>query len=830
MSKTNAAFATLIDKLLNQELSETWTQAIIRRLLYSQAKDQFSATDLDLYMSAAFTLRDRLMKQWLRTQQEYYDQHAKRIYYLSMEFLMGRTLGNALINLDLYEEFRDSLGEIGLKLENLRDQEPDAALGNGGLGRLAACFLDSMATLRLPAYGYGLRYEFGMFHQLIQNGFQVEAPDNWLRYGNPWEIERPEVIYPITFFGQVNQYRDYQGNLISRWQETDLVMAMAYDTPIPGYDNLAVNTLRLWSSKAARELDLQEFNQGDYLRAVHKKSISETISKVLYPNDHTSQGRELRLMQEYLFVSATLQDIVRRFEKEASDYLRFPDKVAIQLNDTHPAIAIAELMRILVDQKELSWEKAWEITQNTCAYTNHTVMPEALECWSVELMNHVLPRHLQIIYEINRRFLDQVWVTYPGDHDKQNRVSLIAEDGEKRVRMAHLAIVGSHSVNGVSELHSKILKDRIFKDFYELKPDKFNNKTNGITQRRWLKLANPRLCSLIEKEIGTAYTTDLYALRKLIPLADQAPFRTAWAEVKQQNKADFTAWAAKHLGVVINPDTLFDFQVKRLHEYKRQLLNILYVVYLYRRLREDIHEQILPRTVFFGGKAAPGYATAKLMIKLVNSIANLINRDPKSRDILSVFFLPNYSVSMAQKIFPAAELSQQISTAGMEASGTGNMKFALNGALTIGTLDGANIEMLEEVGSENIFIFGKTAREIDSLRQDGYNSRDLLDQDPELDEILGMISQGTFNPDQPDLFKPLVDILLSGNDPFFVLADFRAYLACQQQVEMTYRQPDLWNRMAILNVANMGKFSSDRTIAEYNRDIWKATPISWGEA
>ena len=827
MPKTNATFSELIHKLLNQELSETWTQAIVRRLLYSQAKDQFSATELDHYMSAAFTLRDRLMKQWLRTQQEFYKQKAKRIYYLSMEFLMGRTLGNALINLDLYEEFKDSLAEIGLELESLREQEPDAALGNGGLGRLAACFLDSMATLRLPAYGYGLRYEFGMFHQLIQNGFQVEAPDNWLRYGNPWEIERPEVIYPVTFFGQVRQYRDFQGRLITRWQDSDMIMAMAYDTPIPGYDNLTVNTLRLWSSKAARELDLEEFNQGDYLRAVHKKSVSENISKVLYPNDHTSQGRELRLMQEYLFVSATLQDIIRRFEKEASDYLSFPDKVAIQLNDTHPAIAIAELMRILVDVKDISWEEAWEITQATCAYTNHTVMPEALECWSVDLMNHVLPRHLQIIYEINRRFLDQVWVTCPGDHERQKRVSLIAEDGEKRVRMAHLAIIGSHSVNGVSALHSQILKDRIFRDFNELQPNKFNNKTNGITQRRWLKLSNPRLCRLIERHIGSEYAVDLSALRKLIPLADQEPFREEWAEVKTRNKADFAAWTAKHLHMVINPNTMFDFQVKRLHEYKRQLLNVLHIIYHYRKLREGQYDKVQPRTVFFGGKAAPGYGTAKLIIKLINCVAHLVNRDPKSRDCLNVVFLPNYSVSMAQEIFPAAELSQQISTAGMEASGTGNMKFSLNGALTIGTLDGANIEIMEEVGKENIFIFGKTAQEIETLRQNGYNSREILAKDPELGEIIDMIDQGTFNPEQPELFKPLVDILTNGNDPFFVLADFRDYIACQRRVDETYRRPESWNRMSILNVANMGKFSSDRTISEYNRDIWKTSPISW---
>ena len=829
MPKTNANFATLVEKLLSQDLCETWTQAIVRRLLYTQAKDQFSATDLDHYMSAAMTLRDRLMKQWLRTQQEYYEQNAKRIYYLSMEFLMGRTLGNALINLDLYAEFRDSLAEIGLNLEHLRDQEPDAALGNGGLGRLAACFLDSMATLRLPAYGYGLRYEFGMFHQVIQNGYQVEAPDNWLRYGNPWEIERPEVLYPVSFYGVVNQFRDYQGKLVTRWQESDLIMAMAYDTPIPGYDNLTVNTLRLWSSKAARELDLAEFNQGDYLRAVHKKSVSENISKVLYPNDHTSQGRELRLMQEYLFVSATLQDIVRRFEKEASHYDSFPDKVAIQLNDTHPAIAIAELMRILIDQKDLSWEKAWDITQATCAYTNHTVMPEALECWNVDLMNHVLPRHLQIIYEINRRFLDRVWVTCPGDHEKQQRVSLIAEDGEKRVRMAHLAIVGSHSLNGVSALHSTILKEKIFKDFYDLDPEKFNNKTNGITQRRWLKLANPRLSGLIEKVIGNEYATDLFALEKLRALADDTGFHDKWAEVKRQNKDEFSTWVAKQLNVAVNSHSLFDFQVKRLHEYKRQLLNILHVIYLYRRLRENEIDTVLPRTVFFGGKAAPGYATAKLVIKLINSISHLINNDPKSRECLQVVFLPNYSVSMAQEIFPAAELSQQISTAGMEASGTGNMKFALNGALTIGTLDGANIEMLEEVGQDNMFIFGKTAQEIETLRQNGYNSREILAGDPELQEIINMIDRGTFNPDQPDLFKPLIDILIQGNDPFFVLADFRDYISCQKKVDDHYKDPAKWNRMSILNVANMGKFSSDRTIAEYNRDIWKASPISWSE-
>lgn len=816
-----------IEKSCMQEKNEEpFVNTFVKRLLFTLAKDKYSATERDFFLSAAYAVKDYLVARWSKTQQEYYHQDAKRVYYMSMEFLTGRALGNNLINLGIYDKCRRSLEEAGLELEDLMEYEPDAGLGNGGLGRLAACFLDSMATLELPGYGYGMRYEYGIFHQDLKDGFQVEKPDNWLRYQNPWEILRPEFLYPVKFYGEVQQHFHPNGDFHYKWVNAESAMAMAYDTPIPGYGNDTVNTFRLWSAKASRDFDLQFFNRGDYMQAVEHKSEAETITKVLYPEDSTMQGKELRLKQEYFFVSATLQDILRRYDKMHDSIDQFPEKVAIQLNDTHPALGVVELMRILVDERRVPWEKAWDITTKVFAYTNHTILPEALERWKVSLVRDLLPRHLQIIYEINRRFLDMVWIHNPGDHDRLRRMSLIEEGPERQVRMGNLCIVGSHSVNGVSELHTEIVKKRIFRDFYELTPEKFNSKTNGITQRRWLVLANRRLADLITAYIGDDYVTDLYQLKKLIPLADDPEFRQKWQQVKQENKRDFAAWVQKHRGETINPNSLFDFQVKRMHEYKRQLLNVLHVVYLYLKLHQRQYEDVVPRTVFFAGKAAPGYVMAKLIIKLITSVGHLVNNDPLTREKLKLVFLPNYSVSLAQRIFPASELSEQISTAGTEASGTGNMKFALNGALTIGTLDGANVEIRQEVGEENIFIFGMEAHEVDDLKAKGYNPLDYYNANADLKNVIDMIATGLFCPEQPDLFRPITDSLLYQGDQYCLLADFASYIACQQKVAETYKDREKWTKMSILNVANMGKFSTDRTIKQYAEEIWNVTPVT----
>lgn len=801
-------------------------ESFANHLLYTLVKDQYSATDLDLYNSLVFTIKDQLIERWIRTQQTYYDADVKRVYYLSLEFLMGRKLGNSLINLQLLDECFQAFHELGYNLEALEEMEWDAGLGNGGLGRLAACFLDSMATMELPAYGYGIRYEYGIFHQHIHEGYQVETPDNWLRYGNPWEIVRPERLYPVKFYGRVLQYYDKHGIFRNEWIETQDVMAMAYDTPIPGYANNTVNNLRLWAAKSTREFDLEYFNHGDYIRAVEDKHRTETISKVLYPNDKVYAGKELRLKQQYFFVSATLQDVIHRYRKTHTDFDEFPDKVAIQLNDTHPAIAIPELMRILVDLYELSWEKAWNLTTRTFGYTNHTILPEALEKWSVSLMERVLPRHLQIIYEINRRFLEEVSTRFPGDLDRIRRMSLIEEGNDKKVRMAHLAIVGSHSVNGVAELHTHILKTDLFKDFFEMYPQRFHNKTNGITQRRWLRKCNPRLSELISRHIGETWITDLSQLKKLIPFARDKTFREAWRGVKRANKEQLASYIAKTMGIEVNVESMFDCQIKRIHEYKRQLLNILHVIYLYNQIKENPKGFFVPRTILFAGKAAPGYFLAKLIIKLINSVAHRINKDPDLGENLRVLFLPNYGVSLAEKIIPAADLSEQISTAGTEASGTGNMKLALNGALTIGTLDGANIEIKNEVGEENIFIFGMTAEEVLNKKRSGYNPQEYYERIPELKKILDMVAGGYFSPSNPELFKPIIDSLLYQGDPYMLLADFESYRQCQQRVSQSYLDPEAWSQKSILNVANMGKFSSDRTIAEYAREIWNVKPVS----
>ncbi len=801
-------------------------ESFINHLEYSLAKDEYTCTDNDCYASMAYLTRDRLIERWIETQQTYYNQDIKRVYYLSLEYLIGRTLGNSLMNLGLFDTGNDAMKDLGYSLEELRENEWDAGLGNGGLGRLAACFIDSLSTLEIPAVGYGIRYEYGIFFQNIVNGYQMESPDNWLRYGNFWEFPRPEFLYRIKFYGRVNQYTDSDGKLKSEWVNAEEVMAMAYDTPIPGYRNNTVNNLRLWSAKSTREFNLDYFNDGDYNKAVLERSISENITRVLYPKDNVYEGKELRLKQQYLFVSATLQDIIRRYKKTHTTFDAFPDKVAIQLNDTHPAIAISDLMRILLDEEGLGWEYAWDITTRTFGYTNHTVLPEALEKWSVSLLGNLLPRHLQIIYEINHQFLEYVTKRFPGNHDMLGKVSIIEEGGgDKKVRMANLAIVGSHSVNGVAALHTDILKSRVFQEFHAIWPDKINNKTNGITQRRWLKLCNRELSGLISKKIGEKWVVDLYELKKIIPLATDTSFQKEWADIKKSNKEALAVYIKSHNGITVNPDSMFDIQVKRIHEYKRQLLNVFHVITLYKRIKEQKDLIQVPRTVIFAGKAAPGYYMAKLIIKLINAVGEVVNRDTDIRDMLKVIFLRNYAVSNAEKIIPAADLSQQISTAGTEASGTGNMKFALNGALTIGTLDGANVEMLEEIGKDNFFIFGMNADEVVNLKNSGYNPVKYYNDNKELKEVIDMISSGYFSPDNPGLFRPLTDSLLYQGDTYMLLADYSSYIKCQEEVGRTFRNREEWTRKSILNSANTGKFSADRTILEYARDIWGVKPV-----
>lgn len=805
-----------IKKTFSKDLKELFNH----HLHYTLAKDKYSATKKDLYLALAYAVREVLAEGWLNTQQSYYINDAKRVYYVSMEFLMGRTLGNALINLGLMDEWQSALDKMGIPLSDLLEGEWDAALGNGGLGRLAACFLDSMATMSLPAYGYGIRYEYGMFLQKIVDSCQSESPDNWLRYNNPWEFPRQEHLHKIQYQGRVTEYHDAHGHKRYAWVDTHDVMALAYDVPIPGYGNDAVNTLRLWSAKSTRDFELESFNRGDYVGAVESKMRTENISKVLYPADHILGGRELRLRQEYFLAASTVKDIFYRFAKKHEDLNLLPEKVAIQLNDTHPTLAIPELLRILLDEKMLDWDTAWNIASTTFAYTNHTVMSEALEKWPVAMMEYVLPRHLQIIFEINHRFLKEISKRFPGDAARLKRMSIIGEDGEKTVRMAHLAIVGSHSVNGVSALHSEIIKDDLFHDFFELWPERFNNKTNGITQRRWLKHANPKLSELISSKIGDSWVTRLDDLKKLRALADDRGFQEKWMQVKLANKKALAKYVYQHNQIVLSPESMFDCQTKRIHEYKRQLLNVLHVITLYNRIKANPTLEMAPRSVIFSGKAAPSYSTAKLIIRLINSVGALINKDPDVKDRLKVVFLANYSVSLAELILPAADLSEQISTAGTEASGTGNMKYSLNGALTIGTLDGANIEMMEEVGKDNFFIFGLTAQQVNELKAKGYRSRDHYEQHKELKQAIDSIANGVFSNGDQGVFRPLVDNLL-GLDHFLLLADYAAYIKCQEEVGKLYLKPQAWARQSILNSAGMGKFSSDRTIAEYAKDIWK---------
>jgi starch phosphorylase len=801
---------------------EAFKRAFLDNLLYVQGKFPALASQNDYYQALAHAVRDRLLQRWISTAAAYTRQGSRTVAYFSAEFLMGPHLGNNLINLGIYAQVRDAVSELGLDFDTLLRQEDEPGLGNGGLGRLAACFIDSMATLEIPSLGYGIRYEFGIFHQEIVDGWQTERTDKWLRFGNPWEILRPEWAVEVKLGGYAEQYRDEQERLRIRWVPGKVVVGVPYDTPILGYRNNTANTLRLWKAEAPESFDFSTFNRGDYGGAVRAKVWSETLSKVLYPNDEQIQGKTLRLEQQYFFVSASLQDMMRIMRVQKLPLERFHEKFAVQLNDTHPAIAVAELMRLLVDEQVVPWEQAWAITCRTFSYTNHTLLPEALECWPLELFKSVLPRHLDIIYEINARFLDEVRIRFYGDESRLSRLSLIDEHGERYVRMAHLACVGSHTINGVAELHSELLKQDVLKDFYELWPHKFSNKTNGVTPRRWMALSNPRLSSLISEAIGDSWIKNLDELLKLEPFVEDAAFRQRWRDIKYANKVEFAAFAKQRNGVLIDPQSLFDVQVKRIHEYKRQHLNILHVIALYHRMRSDPNADIQPRTFIFGGKAAPAYHLAKLIIKLINAVSDVVNRDAAVRDRLKVLFLPNFNVTSGQRVYPAAELSEQISTAGKEASGTGNMKFSMNGALTIGTMDGANIEIRQEVGADNFFLFGLTAEQVAQTKSRGY--RPLEHMTPELQEVISLINSGFFSRGDVNMFRSLTDGLL-WHDPYLVFADFESYSECQLQVSQAYRDVDHWTRMSILNTARSGKFSSDRTIREYCADIWRAPTV-----
>ncbi len=814
MSKTKST----ITNISNAKTSAK--KALQSHLVYSIFKTEQVATPRDWYSTTAYTVRDHVIERWVKTVEKYAEEDPKRIYYLSLEFLIGRMLSNASLNLGVDAEIKKGLNALGHKIENVVEWEHDAALGNGGLGRLAACFLDSMATMDIPGMGYGIRYEYGMFRQSIDNGQQIENPDNWLRYGNIWEFQRPASIYTVNFYGRVVEFEN-GSSIESHWIDADSVVAMAYDVPIPGYATQTVNTLRLWSAKSAKEFNLNQFNDGNYELAVEGRNASESISKVLYPNDASASGRELRLKQQYFFVSASIQDILHRFLLKHDDWTKLPDKIVIQLNDTHPAIAVAEMMYQLVDIHRLDWDFAWSLAEKIFAYTNHTLMPEALETWSLDLFNTLLPRHLAIILRINHTFLEKVNHQFPGDSDLLRRVSIIDETNGRSVRMAHLAVIGSFKVNGVAALHSDLLKKTLFADFHRIFPNKFANVTNGITPRRWLNQCNPELTLLIEKVIGKKFQRDLDKLRLLTPLAEDAQFRKAFRKVKHKNKVKLANKIEELMGIKINPNSMFDIQIKRIHEYKRQLLNILHVITLYNRIRKSQAKNAVPRVVIFGGKAAPGYWMAKLIIRLINDVAAIINEDLAVGDQLKVIFYPNYDVSAAELLFPASDLSEQISTAGTEASGTGNMKMALNGALTIGTLDGANVEIMQEVGDENIFIFGLKADEVSVTKSNGYNPWDYYNSNPELKETLDMITSGYFSIEEPGRYQAIFDNLLNKGDQYLLLADYASYIQTQEHVSGLYKDKEEWSRRAILNVARMGKFSSDRSIREYADNIWK---------
>lgn len=793
---------------------------MIYHLTYTRCKDWRSATDYDKEVSFALAVRELAMDRMIATQRAYVDHDVKRLYYLSMEFLLGRLLENNIAALGITDAARAALKDLEIDFDGLLRQEPDAGLGNGGLGRLAACFLDSLASMEYPGYGYGLRYEHGLFRQEFENGWQKERPDDWLKYGNAWEMVRPEYTVPVLVYGRIENVPTVGGGKKPVWVDWQMLEGVPYDVPVIGFGVNTVNMLRLWSSRATESFRLDVFNQGEYVKAVEEKNWAETITKVLYPSDATHAGKELRLIQEYFLVTCTVRDIIRRYRKNHSNWNSFAEKNAIQLNDTHPALAVAELMRYFMDETDLTWDKAWDITVKTFGYTNHTLLPEALERWPVSLMEKVLPRHLQIIYEINSRFLQQVTLRWPNDVPRLQKLSLIEEGDHRQVRMANLAIVGSHSVNGVSALHSELLKELVIPEFAEMMPEKINNKTNGITHRRWLLVCNPGLSNLITSRIGDGWIKDFDQLKKLEPFADDKAFRDEFIAVKRQNKERLGALIQDLVGEWVDPDSLFDVQIKRLHEYKRQLLNVMHIIALYQRIKDDPNTEITPRTFIFGAKAAPSYYLAKLIIKLVNALARCINNDPDVADRLKVVFVPDYSVSLAEIIIPAADLSEQISTAGKEASGTGNMKLSLNGALTIGTWDGANIEIAEEVGLDNIFIFGHKTHELLALK-DRYNPWDYYHADPELRRVIDAIRDNDFVPEEGAIFMDLYRTLMEHGDVYFHLADFRAYMKCQARVSEVYRDPQEWARQAVLNVARMSKFSSDRTIREYADDIWK---------
>jgi starch phosphorylase len=804
---------------------ESLKNAFIDNLFYVQGRFREVATTNDLYLAAAFTVRDRLLERWLKTAQAYKATSARTVCYLSAEFLLGPHLVNNMVNLGILDISREAGAELGLDFEAIMEAEEEPGLGNGGLGRLAACYLDSLATLQIPASGYGIRYAFGIFDQVIEDGWQKEVSDTWLRNGNPWELPRPKLRFPVKFGGHTESYQDEHGNTRSRWIAGQQVNGMAYDTPILGYRVPTANLLRLWKSEAAESFDFQSFNQGDYYGAVNAKVEAETISKVLYPNDEPDAGKELRLKQQYFFVSCSIQDMVRLQKDAEGGLARFHEKFAVQLNDTHPAVAVAELMRVLMDDHAVPWDLAWDVTRRTFAFTNHTLLPEALETWSVALFQRLLPRHMEIIYEINQRFLDEVRVRFLGDDARVARLSLIDESGGRRVRMAHLATVGSHAVNGVAELHSELLKSTVMRDFNDLWPERFHNVTNGVTPRRFIVVSNPRLAALLTDRCGgDDWVHDLGCLRRLEEHADDTELHAQWRAVKVAAKRDLAAWLARHAGARIDPETLFDVQAKRFHEYKRQHLNVLHIITLYQRLKHDPNRDMTPRTFIFGGKAAPGYRMAKLMIKLINAIAAVINRDPQINGTLRVAFMPDFNVKNGQRLYPAADLSEQISLAGKEASGTGNMKFSMNGALTIGTLDGANVEIRDEVGHANFFLFGMTAQQVQERQAAGYHPWEMYASDPELRSVIDLIDSGLFSHGDQELFRPLTQHLIH-HDPFMVLADYQAYVERQQEVANAYCDQEHWSRMSILNVARMGKFSSDRAIREYCDKIWSVKPM-----
>lgn len=804
---------------------EDLEHSIMDNLIYVQGRHPSIATLHDFYMATAYTIRDRMFRRSLNTLDNLYKTKDKITAYFSAEFLIGPQLGNNIINLGIFDNTKQALANFGVNLDDLLETEPEPGLGNGGLGRLAACYLDSMATLEVHAIGYGIRYEFGIFEQSIKDGWQVEKTDKWLSMGNPWEVERPEGIVQVGFGGYTERYKDQKGELRVRWVPEKVVEGIPYDMPITGFDVFTANRLRLWKADAVESFDFAAFNLGDYYKAVEEKMTSENITKVLYPNDEQQQGKRLRLEQQYFFVACSLKDMSRVLELENRPITEFNDAFTAQLNDTHPSIAIAELMRMLVDEHFVPWDHAWDITQKTFAFTNHTLLSEALEKWPIDLFGKLLPRHLEIIMEINRRFLDQVRIKYPNDLDKLRRVSLIDENGPKYVRMANLACLGTYAINGVAQLHTELLKKDLFPDFVEMWPDKFHNVTNGVTPRRFLYLINPELSQLITSKIGLDWITQLESLKKLEPFATDPEFQNVWRQIKLNNKIILCKHVEDATGIKLNPDTLFDVQVKRIHEYKRQHLNVLHIITLYNKLKQNPNLDIVPRTFIFGGKAAPGYFMAKLIIKLINSVAEVVNNDPTIQNKIKVVFYPNFNVKNAQIIYPAADLSEQISTAGKEASGTSNMKLSMNGALTIGTLDGANIEIRKEVGEDNFFLFGLTADQINETWKNGYNPRDIYNNNADLRAAVDLISNGFFSHGDTKLFKPLLDNLMY-QDPYRVFADYNSYVNCQEEVSDVYRDQKRWTEMSILNVARIGKFSSDRSIRDYCQWIWQISPTT----